>query len=133
MAPCSRRDTLTTLTGYNGGPITLTLTFDADGFTASTDVGNYSSGRRAFASLTNGHSFRLNDLGIEVFSFLQYYAGDGTEQVDWFTVVPESSTSPSSAGELLVSAFTHVYEAATLSKSDFKLSKSEKSGGPRGY
>jgi hypothetical protein len=78
--------TLTTLSGYQGGPITLTLTFDALGFTASTDVGNYNSGRRLWSSLTNG--FSLKDVGMEAFTYLQYYGGSDSGKVDGFTVVP---------------------------------------------
>jgi hypothetical protein len=71
-------------------PITLTLAFDEIGFTASTDVGNYSSGRRLWSSLTNG--FSPKDLGTEVFTYLQYYDSNESGKVDWFTVVPEPST-----------------------------------------
>ncbi|MCC6125788.1 MAG: autotransporter-associated beta strand repeat-containing protein [Pirellulales bacterium] len=87
-----KQDVLTTLAGYGGGPITLKLTFDANGFIASTDVGNYTSNRRTFASLTNGKSFSVNDIGMEAFPFLQYYAGTSVGTVDWFTVAPADFT-----------------------------------------
>jgi hypothetical protein len=81
--------TLTTLTGYSGGPITLTLTFDANGFTASTDVNNYSV-THPYSWLTTNH-FTLNDPRLEVFPFIQYYGGSGLGKVDSFTVIPEPS------------------------------------------
>ena len=60
--------TLTTLSGYSGGPITLKLTFDAAGFTASTDVNSYSV-THPYSWLTT-NNFTFNDLGMEVFPFL---------------------------------------------------------------
>jgi hypothetical protein len=83
--------TLTTLSGYNGGPITLTLSFDSLGFTASTDYSNYNSGRMLWSSLTN--SFSLKDVGMEAFTYIQYYGSSDTGKVDGFTVVPEPSAS----------------------------------------
>lgn len=80
---------LTTLSGYNGGPITLKLMFDAAGFTASTDVNNFSVSH-PYSWLTN--SFTIGDLGGEAFPFLQYYGGNNVGTVDWFTVVPTDFT-----------------------------------------
>ncbi|MCC6125355.1 MAG: PEP-CTERM sorting domain-containing protein [Pirellulales bacterium] len=80
---------LTTLGGYNGGPITLTLTFDAVGFTAATDFGNYTT-TRTYASL--GKGFTIGDLGSEAYLFIQNYNFPANGSVDWITVVPEPST-----------------------------------------
>ncbi len=68
---------LTRLEGYQGGPITLTLTLDADGLTAATDVGNFS--KQIAFPLANG--FSLRDLGPEAYLFVQNYNGKAGDAV----------------------------------------------------
>jgi autotransporter-associated beta strand protein len=75
--------TLANLTGYTGGPITLKLMFDSTGFTASTDVGNFSVSH-PYSWIAN--AFTINDLGGEAFPFLQYYGGSNVGKVDSFTI-----------------------------------------------
>jgi hypothetical protein len=78
--------TLTTLSGYDGGSIMLTLTFDANGFTAATDVGNFST-TQTYASLGSG--FNISNLGGEASLFIQNFNTPANGTVDWISVVPE--------------------------------------------
>jgi hypothetical protein len=64
---------LTKLNDYKGGPITLNLTWDAEGFTASTDVGNFSK----HLTFPLANEFTLGDLGPEAYLFIQNFSADG--------------------------------------------------------
>jgi hypothetical protein len=81
---------LAKLSGYQGGPITLTLVWDAKGFTVSTDLDNFS--KHLSFPLANG--FTLGDLGPESHLFIQNFsAGGGNATVDWIKLQP-SKTGP---------------------------------------
>jgi hypothetical protein len=87
---------LTALSGYSGGPVTLTLSWDAAGCTVSTDVGHYS--RRLDFPLAN--NFRLGDLGGDVYLFIQRSSGSGAAaSVDYVTVT--AIHKPKHAGSLV--------------------------------
>jgi hypothetical protein len=79
---------LAKLQGYRGGPITLTLQWNAEGCTASADVGNFS--KHLTFPLPNG--FAPIDLGPEAYLFIQNFNAAGGN-----AVVERVSLTPSSA------------------------------------